>query len=73
VSAAVIASRKRPRRAADRGRSQGAELRAYGPVALIKPNAGELAIATDRPTRSDAEVEAALAAALDAASRARCW
>ncbi len=36
----------------------------YGAVDLIKPNAAELAHATDRPTATDAEVEAALARAL---------
>jgi D-beta-D-heptose 7-phosphate kinase/D-beta-D-heptose 1-phosphate adenosyltransferase len=40
----------------------------YGPVDLIKPNAHELAAATQVPTGSDAEVEAALAVALKAAS-----
>ena len=47
-----------------------ADLDAYGPVDLIKPNAAELATATGLPVGSDAEVEAALAAAL-AASHAR--
>jgi D-beta-D-heptose 7-phosphate kinase/D-beta-D-heptose 1-phosphate adenosyltransferase len=37
----------------------------YGSVDLIKPNAAELANATDMPTGSDAEVEAALARALE--------
>jgi D-beta-D-heptose 7-phosphate kinase/D-beta-D-heptose 1-phosphate adenosyltransferase len=37
----------------------------YGAVDLIKPNALELAHATDLPTGSDAEVEAALARALE--------
>ena len=36
----------------------------YGAVAVIKPNAAELAHATDLPTETDAEVEAALAHAL---------
>lgn len=45
---------------------KGRSFAKYGPVALIKPNAAELAMAADRPTRTDAEVEAALAAALDA-------
>jgi D-beta-D-heptose 7-phosphate kinase/D-beta-D-heptose 1-phosphate adenosyltransferase len=36
----------------------------YGAVDLIKPNAAELAAATGLPTRTDAEVEAALAEAL---------
>jgi D-beta-D-heptose 7-phosphate kinase/D-beta-D-heptose 1-phosphate adenosyltransferase len=37
----------------------------YGEADLIKPNAAELARATDMPTETDAEVEAALAKALD--------
>ena len=37
----------------------------YGAVDLIKPNAAELAHATDLPTETDAEVEAALARALE--------
>lgn len=37
----------------------------YGAVDLIKPNASELANATDLPTGTDAEVEAALAKALE--------
>ena len=37
----------------------------YGAVDVIKPNAGELAYATDMPVSTDAEVEAALARALD--------
>jgi D-beta-D-heptose 7-phosphate kinase/D-beta-D-heptose 1-phosphate adenosyltransferase len=37
----------------------------YGPVDLVKPNAAELARATDLPTETDAQVEAALARALD--------
>jgi D-beta-D-heptose 7-phosphate kinase/D-beta-D-heptose 1-phosphate adenosyltransferase len=37
----------------------------YGAVDLIKPNAAELSHATDLPTGSDAEVEAALARALE--------
>jgi len=37
----------------------------YGAVDLIKPNASELAHATDLPTGSDAEVEVALARALE--------
>ncbi|CAN7224034.1 D-glycero-beta-D-manno-heptose 1-phosphate adenylyltransferase [Phenylobacterium sp. LjRoot225] len=37
----------------------------YGAVDLIKPNASELAHATDLPTGDDAEVEAALARALE--------
>jgi D-beta-D-heptose 7-phosphate kinase/D-beta-D-heptose 1-phosphate adenosyltransferase len=36
----------------------------YGAVDIVKPNAAELAHATDMPTQSDAEVEAALAHAL---------
>jgi D-beta-D-heptose 7-phosphate kinase/D-beta-D-heptose 1-phosphate adenosyltransferase len=37
----------------------------YGAVDLIKPNASELANATDLPTGTDAEIEAALARALE--------
>lgn len=37
----------------------------YGAVDLIKPNAAELANATDLPTGTDAEIEAALARALE--------
>jgi D-beta-D-heptose 7-phosphate kinase/D-beta-D-heptose 1-phosphate adenosyltransferase len=37
----------------------------YGAADLIKPNAAELAFATDLPTRTDEEVEAALARALE--------
>src|SRR5579863_4757496 len=37
----------------------------YGPVDVIKPNGAELAYATDLPTRTDGEVEAALARALE--------
>jgi D-beta-D-heptose 7-phosphate kinase/D-beta-D-heptose 1-phosphate adenosyltransferase len=36
----------------------------YGAADVIKPNAGELAFATEMPTGTDAEVEAALARAL---------
>lgn len=43
---------------------KGRDLGRYGPVDLIKPNASELAGATDKPTGSDEEVEAALAEAL---------
>jgi D-beta-D-heptose 7-phosphate kinase/D-beta-D-heptose 1-phosphate adenosyltransferase len=42
----------------------------YGPVDLIKPNARELGLTTGLPTRTDAEVEAALAAALNACDAA---
>lgn len=45
---------------------KGRDLRRYGPVALIKPNAAELREATGLPVGADAEVEAALAAALAA-------
>ena len=38
----------------------------YGDVDIVKPNAGELARATDLPTDTDEEIEAALAAALSA-------
>ncbi|MBV8683610.1 MAG: D-glycero-beta-D-manno-heptose 1-phosphate adenylyltransferase [Caulobacteraceae bacterium] len=37
----------------------------YGPVDLVKPNAAELSRATDLPTETDVEVEAALAKALE--------
>jgi D-beta-D-heptose 7-phosphate kinase/D-beta-D-heptose 1-phosphate adenosyltransferase len=36
----------------------------YGPVDLVKPNAAELARATDLPTETDSEIELALAKAL---------
>ena len=36
----------------------------YGEVDIVKPNAAELAHATDMPTQTDAEIEAALAHAL---------
>ena len=45
---------------------KGRDFARYGRVALLKPNAAELAGATDRPVGSDAEVETALQAALDA-------
>ena len=45
--------------------SKARGLARYGAADLIKPNAAELAYATDMPTHSDAEVEAALAVALD--------
>lgn len=38
----------------------------YGDVDIVKPNAGELARATDLPTQTDAQIEAATAAALAA-------
>jgi D-beta-D-heptose 7-phosphate kinase/D-beta-D-heptose 1-phosphate adenosyltransferase len=37
----------------------------YGPVDVIKPNAAELAYATELPTETDEDVEAALARALE--------
>ncbi|MEM9669024.1 MAG: D-glycero-beta-D-manno-heptose 1-phosphate adenylyltransferase [Pseudomonadota bacterium] len=43
---------------------KGHDLARYGPVALIKPNAGELAAVTNLPTGTDAEIEAALEKAL---------
>jgi D-beta-D-heptose 7-phosphate kinase/D-beta-D-heptose 1-phosphate adenosyltransferase len=43
---------------------KGRSLAKYGPVDLIKPNAGELSQAVEMPVGTDAEVEAALAAAL---------
>lgn len=45
---------------------KGTDFARYGPVDLIKPNAGELALATGLPTQTDAEVEVALAAVLAA-------
>jgi D-beta-D-heptose 7-phosphate kinase/D-beta-D-heptose 1-phosphate adenosyltransferase len=45
---------------------KGRDFARYGRVDLLKPNASELAGATDRPVGSDAEVETALQAALDA-------
>ena len=46
----------------------------YGAADLVKPNAAELAYATDLPTGTDAEVEAALAARAGAVAPARpCW
>jgi D-beta-D-heptose 7-phosphate kinase/D-beta-D-heptose 1-phosphate adenosyltransferase len=45
---------------------KGRDFARYGQVAVIKPNAAELAGAVDMPTRTDAEVEAALVAALAA-------
>lgn len=47
---------------------KGRDFAKYGPVDVIKPNAAELAAATDLPTRTDPEVEAALAAILAACS-----
>ncbi|HLI66283.1 MAG TPA: D-glycero-beta-D-manno-heptose 1-phosphate adenylyltransferase [Caulobacteraceae bacterium] len=47
--------------------SKARALDRYGPVDVLKPNAAELAYATDLPCETDAEIEAALAAAL-----ARC-
>ncbi len=43
---------------------KGRDFSRYGPVAVIKPNAGELAAATGMAVDSDTEVEAALAALL---------
>jgi D-beta-D-heptose 7-phosphate kinase/D-beta-D-heptose 1-phosphate adenosyltransferase len=44
--------------------SKARNLARYGPADIVKPNAAELAHATDMPTRTDAEVEAALTEAL---------
>jgi D-beta-D-heptose 7-phosphate kinase/D-beta-D-heptose 1-phosphate adenosyltransferase len=44
---------------------KGRNFEKYGAVEVIKPNASELAAAVDMPAETDAEVEAALAAALD--------
>ena len=43
---------------------KGRDFGRYGPAAVLKPNAIELAGATGLPTRSDAEIEAALERAL---------
>lgn len=45
---------------------KGRDFARYGAVDVIKPNAGELAAATGLPVGTDAEVEAALKALLDA-------
>ncbi len=45
---------------------KGRDFAHYGAVDVIKPNAGELAAATGLPVATDAEVEAALKALLDA-------
>ena len=45
---------------------KGRDFARYGAVDVIKPNAGELAAATGLPVGTDAEVEVALAALLDA-------
>ncbi|CAN5203769.1 D-glycero-beta-D-manno-heptose-7-phosphate kinase [soil metagenome] len=45
---------------------KGRDFARYGAVALIKPNASELSASTGLPVGDDAEVETALAAALDA-------
>lgn len=45
---------------------KGRDFARYGAVDVIKPNAGELAAATGLPVATDAEVEAALKALLDA-------
>ena len=44
---------------------KGRDFARYGAVDLLKPNAGELAAATGLPVNDDAQVEAALAKALD--------
>jgi D-beta-D-heptose 7-phosphate kinase/D-beta-D-heptose 1-phosphate adenosyltransferase len=43
---------------------KGADFIRYGPVDILKPNAGEFAAALGRPATSDAEIEAGLAEAL---------
>jgi D-beta-D-heptose 7-phosphate kinase/D-beta-D-heptose 1-phosphate adenosyltransferase len=58
------------REAAERGAqvivdSKARSFARYGAVHIVKPNAAELAYATDMPTGTDAEVEAALGRALD--------
>ncbi len=45
---------------------KGRDFARYGAVAVIKPNASELAAATGLPVESDGEIETALAALLDA-------
>ncbi|MFN4286974.1 MAG: D-glycero-beta-D-manno-heptose 1-phosphate adenylyltransferase [Brevundimonas sp.] len=45
---------------------KGRDFARYGPVDVIKPNASELALATGLPVDSDGEIEAALAALLEA-------
>jgi D-beta-D-heptose 7-phosphate kinase/D-beta-D-heptose 1-phosphate adenosyltransferase len=47
---------------------KGRDFARYGMVDLIKPNASELAAATGLPVDSDAEIEVALSALLDATS-----
>jgi D-beta-D-heptose 7-phosphate kinase/D-beta-D-heptose 1-phosphate adenosyltransferase len=44
---------------------KGRSFAKYGPVDLVKPNARELSLTVDLPVRTDAEAEAALAAALE--------
>jgi D-beta-D-heptose 7-phosphate kinase/D-beta-D-heptose 1-phosphate adenosyltransferase len=44
---------------------KGRSFAKYGPVDLVKPNARELSRTVDMPVRTDAEAEAALAAALE--------
>ncbi len=44
---------------------KGRDFARYGPVAVIKPNAAELAAATGLPTGNDTEVEVALAALME--------
>ena len=44
---------------------KGADIARYGPVDLLKPNAKELSAMVEMPTRTDAEIEAALNMALE--------
>lgn len=44
---------------------KGIDIARYGPVDLLKPNAAELAAMVEMPTRTDAEVEAALDMAME--------
>ena len=44
---------------------KGRSFAKYGPAAVIKPNARELSLTVDLPVRTDAEIEAALMAALE--------
>ncbi|MHB8284039.1 MAG: D-glycero-beta-D-manno-heptose 1-phosphate adenylyltransferase [Caulobacteraceae bacterium] len=69
VSPAVIAACLRVARrsgAAIAVDPKGHSFAKYGAVDLIKPNAKELGLTTGLPTRTDAEIEAALVAALSA-------
>lgn len=67
VTGAVIAACHRAAKAAGARLIVDAKAKSfvkYGEVDLIKPNAAELALLTDLPTETDAEIETALAVAL---------